>query len=138
MIVALTVAKRMKRSSSANFRKTIAFMIWRAMKNSTKVPLSAYVAISMMADLSPCGTTACEAMIEMIVRQVLWQLTWLGSENLWKSNSQATLAGRACMTGSNREQGTAAVEFLERSKRMICHACQIDVILSSGQVTESQ
>jgi hypothetical protein len=48
----LTVAKRMKRSSIATFRNTIAFIIWRAMNTVMKVPVRAHVAIVTMFDLS--------------------------------------------------------------------------------------
>jgi hypothetical protein len=50
-----TVARRMKRSSIATLRNTMAFMICRAMKTVMNVPVRAHVAIVMMFDLSMMG-----------------------------------------------------------------------------------
>jgi hypothetical protein len=47
-----TVARRMKRSSIATLRNTMAFMICRAMKTVMNVPVRAHVAMVMMFDLS--------------------------------------------------------------------------------------
>lgn len=54
----LTVAANIKRSSNMMFRKTTAFMTWRARNIATVTPSKIHVAVLMLSDLSPSSMVA--------------------------------------------------------------------------------